>query len=93
MKKGCSVFVHDPLTKENFGGQTVSDLWNAVSQSDILVIVTDHDEFKKFDLEKIQKTMKVPTIIDTRRIFDRKEAENLGIKYLAIGYTKKPKHK
>ncbi|KAG2477578.1 MAG: UDP-N-acetyl-D-mannosamine dehydrogenase [Nitrosopumilales archaeon] len=93
VKKGCSVFVHDPLTKENFGGQTVSDLWNAVSQSDILVIVTDHDEFKKFDLEKIQKTMKVPTIIDTRRIFDRKEAENLGIKYLAIGYTKKPKHK
>ena len=93
VKKGCSVFVYDPLTKENFGGQTVSDLWNAISQSDILVIVTDHDEFKKFDLEKIQKTMKVPTIIDTRRIFDRKEAENLGIKYLAVGYTRKPKHK
>jgi len=33
--------------------------------------------------------MKQPAIIvDTRRIFDNSEAENLGIKYVAIGYSK-----
>ena len=86
LKSGAKVLVYDPMSTENFGGEKVSDIWDAISASDVLVVVTDHDEFKNLDLMKIQKTMKNPAIVDTRRVFDRKKAENLGIKYLAVGY-------
>jgi len=92
IKSGSEVIVFDPMTKENFGGKSVLDSWSAISNSDVLVVVTDHDEFKTLDLEKIKNTMKTPIIVDCRRIFDRKKAESLGIHYLAVGYTKKLTH-
>lgn len=89
IKMGCQVLVSDPKTKENFGGQNAKDIPHALSCSDVLLIVTDHDEFKKLDLEIIQRTMKkIPIIVDTRRIFSRKKAEQLGIHYLSVGYNK-----
>jgi len=93
IKNGSKVLVYDPLSKENFGGQRISDLWSALTESDVLVVVTDHDEFKNLDLTKIKKTMKNPAIVDTRRVFDLKQAENLGIKYLAVGYGGKLRNK
>lgn len=88
-KNGCKVLVFDPKTKEGFDGEVVADLWEAISYSDVLVILTDHNEFKKLDLEKIHMTMKkIPIIVDTRRIFDNRKAEEIGIKYVSVGYTK-----
>lgn len=89
MKLGCNVIVFDPKTKETFGAKSASDIWNAISSSDVLVTVTDHDEFKNLDLIKIKKSMtEKPILVDTRRIFQRKEAEDLGFHYLAVGYVK-----
>ena len=93
LKKGSKVLVYDPISTENFGGKKISDFWKALAESDVLVVVTDHDEFKNLDLTKIKKTMKNPAIVDTRRVFDLKQAENLGIKYLAVGYGGKLRNK
>ncbi len=89
LEQGSKIFVFDPFSEESFGGQTVSDVWKAISESDLVLVITEHDEFKKYSLEKIKDSMKQPAIIvDTRRIFDSSEAEDLGIKYVAIGYSK-----
>jgi len=66
-------------------------MWDAISGNDALVVVTDHDEFKKADLSKIKENLRLPIIVDTRRIFDNKFVESLGISYLAIGYPSKTK--
>lgn len=92
-KTGCNVIVHDPKSKETFGGKRTENIWESLSQSDVLVIVTDHDEFKNLDLAKIKQTMRTPILIDTRRIFSRTRAEELGIKYISVGYTKTLKDK
>lgn len=92
-KNGCNVIVFDPKSKETFGGKRTENIWESMSQSDVLVIVTDHDEFKNLDLSKIKQTMRTPIIIDTRRIFSRALVEGLGIKYLSVGYTKTLKDK
>lgn len=94
IKNGSVVQVFDPNTKENFGGVTVFDMWKAMDVSDMLVVLTDHDEFRKLDLNEIKKHMKENTIlVDTKRIFDKTEAENLGIHYVAVGYSNRSKHK
>ena len=51
-KNGCNVIVYDPKSTETFGGKRTENIWNSMSQSDVLVIVTDHDEFKSLDLDK-----------------------------------------
>jgi len=92
-KNGCNVIVFDPKSKETFGGKRTENIWESLSQSDVLVIVTDHDEFKNLDLSKIRQTMRTPIIVDTRRIFSRTLAEELGIRYISVGYTKTLKDK
>ena len=89
LKKGARVLVYDPFSKENFGGISISDVWKAISDSDLILVLTDHLEFKSLDLEKIKEKMKDPVIVDCRRIFDSSKAEKLGITYLGIGYYTK----
>ncbi|HSD05593.1 MAG TPA: nucleotide sugar dehydrogenase, partial [Nitrosopumilaceae archaeon] len=88
LKDGCKVLVFDPKTEESFGGQKITDIQNVISSCDAMIVVTDHNEFKKLDLKMIQKMKKTPILVDTRRIFQRKEVEDLGIHYLSIGYKK-----
>jgi UDP-N-acetyl-D-mannosaminuronic acid dehydrogenase len=85
------VIVYDPLSPESFGAQKNTDLWNSISDSDVLIVVTNHDEFKNLDLNKIKSKMNTPIIVDTRRIFDRNQAEKIGIMYYAVGYGGKHK--
>jgi len=92
-KNGCNVIVYDPKSNETFGEKRTDNIWESMSQSDVLVVVTDHDEFKKLDLAKIKQVMRTPIVIDTRRIFSSTLAEELGIKYISVGYTKSLKDK
>ena len=87
--KGAKVMVFDPYTEETFGGEKISEVWKGISGSDCLLIVTNHDDFKNLDLSKIKKSMKTPILIDTRRMFDSKTAEQIGINYFSVGYSKK----
>jgi len=88
-QRGFKVEVYDPFSDETFGGEKSSDLWNSISKSSMLLILTDHSEFKSISLEKIKHSMENPVIFDCRRIFDKNEAEKIGIKYLGIGYHPK----
>ena len=56
-------------------------------KSSMVLILTDHSDFKSISLKKIQETMKKPLMFDCKRVFKRNEAEKLGIRYLSIGYN------
>jgi UDPglucose 6-dehydrogenase len=61
------------------------DLYQVAEGSDALVIVTDWDEFKEMDLEKIKGLLNQPVIIDGRNIFDPDEMKRLGFIYQGVG--------
>ena len=86
VQSGAQVHVFDPKTDESFGATKSSDLWSSVSGSDVLIIVTNHDEFKNLNLQEIKSKMNTPILVDTRRIYSSKQAEEVGIMYCAIGY-------
>ena len=83
------VTVYDPHSSESFGAKKSNDLWKSISGSDVLIIVTDHDEFKNLNLQEIKSKMNTPIIVDTRRVFDSNKAEKIGIMYYAVGYRGK----
>lgn len=86
--KGATVVVYDPYTEESFGAKRAASIEEAVKNADVLVIVTDHPEFKKLNLKKIARLMKNRIIVDGRRIIEPSSAVKNGFKYYGIGFGK-----
>ena len=84
---GCNVKVNDPNTEDDFGGLYEKNILNAIKKSDLVVILTDHDEYKKLDLHILSDSMNEnPILVDMKRVFDKKEADAAGFLYVSIGY-------
>jgi len=50
-----------------------------------LVIVTEWDEFRALDLERIAELLKGKVLVDLRNVYDRDEAEEAGLTYFGVG--------
>ena len=86
LESKCIVKINDPHTEINFGGKYFKNIMDAIKSSDLLVILTDHNEYKSLTLDFIREQMnKDPILVDTKRIFDGKEAKDKGFVYLSIG--------
>ncbi len=77
--------IYGTLEETELYGKVESDVYNALDGAHALVLMTAHDEFRELDFEKIKKLMKLPIIIDGRRIFDPKDLEDMGFYYRGIG--------
>lgn len=80
---GFDVKIYDPFVK-NFE-YPLSDLEKAVNGSDCIIIVSDHEEFKKIKPAKFAGLMRNRNVIDSRNILDRTLWENAGFKLKVIG--------
>ncbi len=90
LQKGCNVKAFDPAAMENAkkvlkGVHFCKDIYSVAEDSECLVILTEWNEFKEADLNKIKKLMKNPAIVDGRNIYDPKFVKKLGFKYIGIG--------
>ena len=86
-QKQCSVLIYDPLTDESFGGERIQSLNEKIlSNCDALVIISDHDEFKKINPSLFQSMIDKPIIVDTKRILNSDDIENLNMIYISVGY-------
>ncbi len=81
------VKVYDPYYKstEVFGIKTENELSKAISESDAVVIVTAHDEFKDLGPAFFASKMKTAIVIDTRGIIDIHAAKKAGIIFRGLG--------
>jgi UDPglucose 6-dehydrogenase len=52
---------------------------------DAIIVVTDWNEFKHLDMERIRDSMKEATLIDGRNIYDPNQMDKSGFKYRGIG--------
>jgi len=89
-KEGAALRVHDPKAMEKakaiLKDVTYVEDMNAVAEGcDALVVATEWDEFKKFDLERAKKSLTHPIMFDGRNLFDHAEMERLGWIYKSVG--------
>lgn len=61
------------------------DMYSVADNADILVILTEWDDFRCCDLERISSKMRNKIIFDTRNLFDLETVEKLGFSYNRIG--------
>ncbi|MEW6103859.1 MAG: UDP-glucose/GDP-mannose dehydrogenase family protein [bacterium] len=91
IKEGATIVAYDPkasnkaksiLPKEVI---YVESPYSAAEKSDCLLILTEWEEIKNIDLEKIKGLLKHPIIIDGRNILDKERAQALGFEYKGMG--------
>jgi UDPglucose 6-dehydrogenase len=90
VERGATVRAFDPVAREQaeqvFSGiEFVNDAYAAAHAADALVIVTEWDEFRALDLEKVAQSMRGNALIDLRNVYDRAEAEEAGLFYTGVG--------
>jgi UDP-N-acetyl-D-mannosaminuronate dehydrogenase len=52
------VVAYDPCCKESFGVEMARSLIETIKDSDCIIIVTDHAEFKRIDLQLLKNVVK-----------------------------------
>jgi UDPglucose 6-dehydrogenase len=61
------------------------DSYSLARDCDALIVVTEWNEFKQLDLEKLKGLLKTPVIYDGRNIYDPNHMKAAGFTYRAIG--------
>ena len=61
------------------------DAYAAAEGADALVIVTEWDEFRALDLDRIAGLLRGKMLVDLRNVYDRGEAEEAGLTYYGVG--------
>ena len=91
LKEGATVRAFDPEAMENArtilpeGIEYCSDSYDAAADADALVIVTEWNQFRSLDLERINKEMKGNVVVDLRNVYDAKKMAENGFDYSSVG--------
>ena len=61
--------------------------YEAVQGADAVVIITEWDQFRALDLDRVKALMRAPVIVDLRNVYRPDEMRRLGFNYCSIGRT------
>ena len=64
------------------------DAYDAVDGADVLVLVTEWNEFRLLDLARLKATLRAPVVVDLRNVYDPAEMVAAGFQYTCIGRPK-----
>jgi UDPglucose 6-dehydrogenase len=90
MAAGAEVIAYDPegmgAAKELMPGLTFGNgPYEIAVGADAVVIITEWNEFRSLDLERLGAVMKTPVLVDLRNVYRRDEVERHGFAYESIG--------
>lgn len=88
--EGAHIRAYDPKAMENAAGlikkvKLCKNAYEVAKDADAVLILTEWDEFKSLDLEKLRSLMVSPIMIDGRNLYDPKKMEEIGFIYKSIG--------
>lgn len=89
-KKSAKIKAYDPIAMEKAkallkGVEFCEDPYEVAKDSDLVIIVTEWNEFREMNLKKLKDLMKTPKLIDGRNIYDPKKVRDLGFEYIGVG--------
>lgn len=93
LDKGAKIKAYDPKAMETakiiFGDKIVysSNSYEALENTDALILITEWNEFKRPSFDKIKSKLKEPIIFDGRNQYDKKRMTDRGIKYISLGVS------
>jgi UDPglucose 6-dehydrogenase len=91
LQAGAEVHAHDPEAlaeaQRVFGSRVCYHRVNydALKGADALLVITEWNEFRRPDFERMRQLMKQPVVFDGRNIYDPDEMRELGFTYYSVG--------
>ena len=82
---------HDPVAmheaKRRIGDRIAyaETSYDALAGADALVVVTDWNEYRHPDFNRIKSALKSPVVVDGRNLYDTAKMRGLGFTYASIG--------
>ena len=65
--------------------ETTSDPYACIEGADAMLILTEWDQFRALDLDRVKKTLRSPVVIDLRNIYRPAEVAAKGLTYVGVG--------
>jgi len=91
LDKGIVVSAYDPVAMteaKHFFDDSITyaeSTYDAINNKDMLVLLTEWNEFKQADFTTIKNTLNNPIIVDGRNVYNPEEMKKMGFKYYSIG--------
>ncbi len=91
-KRGLKVVAFDPVAmpkaepmSELKGVEMAADAYDAARGAHAVVIITEWNEFRTLDMNRLKRVMKKPVLCDLRNIYSREEVEGAGWTHVGVG--------
>ena len=87
---GARVKAFDPESMHE-AGKMLSDVdfcdgpYHAVDGADAMVLITEWDQFRAMDFDRVKKLLKTPTVIDLRNVYQPSDMKRRGFNYISVG--------
>jgi UDPglucose 6-dehydrogenase len=90
INQGGIVRGYDPVAMENVEKelpdiQLVENPYDVAEGANILLVMTEWNEFKQLDMKRVKDLMKEPIIVDGRNIYKPEAMRELGFVYRGVG--------
>jgi UDPglucose 6-dehydrogenase len=87
---GATIQAYDPVNPHEALSllpdvQWMHDAYSALKGADACLLLTEWNEFRALDLEKMKSVLKSPIMVDLRNVYDPTEMEQAGFTYSSIG--------
>jgi UDPglucose 6-dehydrogenase len=89
--KGANVCAFDPVAMDearhclDSGVKFARDEYEAIRDADALVIITEWNQFRALDMERVKQLLKSPKIADLRNIYEPDDMREMGFEYVGVG--------
>ncbi|MBX3244537.1 MAG: UDP-glucose/GDP-mannose dehydrogenase family protein [Acidobacteria bacterium] len=90
IERGASVRAFDPVAMEESrhyinGIEYASNEYDAITGADVLVIITEWNQFRALDMQKVKELLNTPKIVDLRNIYEPEDMREIGFEYIGVG--------
>ncbi len=92
-EQGMRIKAYDPVANKNAkqvfesnaNVEILEEQYEALVNADVLAVVTDWNQFRNPDFQKIKDHIKYPVVFDGRNLYSSSFLSSVGIEYHAIG--------
>jgi UDPglucose 6-dehydrogenase len=91
VEAGAKVRAFDPVAMDNAremlpeAVQYCEDSYDAADGADAMIIVTEWNQFRSLDMERVRSLLNQPVVVDLRNLYDPKRMKDQGFQYSSVG--------
>ncbi len=89
-EEGAKIRAYDPAAMDVAKAilrdvEYCSDPYEVAEGCDVLVLITEWNQFRRLDLGRLKKSMKTPIFVDLRNVYEPRMMEKAGFRYCGVG--------